>query len=163
MTEKLKKCPLCGGEVEIRPWANPEYYFSVDCKNCMVSVSFYRQNNFDKNKTKKENAKINRQKTIDAWNTREADENPALTIDELKEINADMDNRPWVWIEVFPEYRLFNPRSQAEPAYYRVQADYTEGKAFCCGYPGLGFYFKYEDYGKTWLTYKKTLITSTNH
>lgn len=66
----LKPCPFCGGEAEIRPFANPEYYFSVNCKNCRVGISFLHQNCFDKSKTSKENAEINIQKTIEAWNTR---------------------------------------------------------------------------------------------
>ncbi|WP_313413203.1 hypothetical protein [Sedimentibacter sp.] len=83
------------------------------------------------------------------------DENPPLTIEELKEISKDIENRQWVWIEILPEYTRHKPYSEAESAYYHVQTDYAKGESFCCGYPGYGFEFEYEDYGKTWLAYRR--------
>jgi len=71
---ELKPCPFCGGEVEIHPFANPEYYFAVDCKSCKVRISYISQNKFDRNRGAKENARINRQKTIEAWNARVEEE-----------------------------------------------------------------------------------------
>ena len=81
------------------------------------------------------------------------EENLPLTLEELKEKKQNIKNRQWVWIEILPEHYVHNLRSTAKSAYYQVHLDYTEGKAFCCGYPGLGFYFKYEDYSRTWLAF----------
>ncbi len=134
MNEKLKSCPFCEGEAK--------QYLSVcswvECKKCGVKTPQYQFDN----------------QSIAAWNTRAADENPVLTIEELQKINDDMENRPWVWIEVLPERSKYSS-VHIESAYYQAHSDYTEGEAFCCGYPGLGFHFEYEEYGKTWLAYKR--------
>jgi hypothetical protein len=74
---------------------------------------------------------------------------PPLTPDQLREINQDMENRRWVWIELLK----IPHHNEIESAYYRVQSDYTHGRAFCCGYPGYGVHFEYHDYGITWLAY----------
>lgn len=76
-------------------------------------------------------------------------ENPPLTVDYLKEINRDMNNRRWVWIEVL---KPFDYKTKVS-AYYQAQSDYTKGESFCCGYPGIGFGFDYCDYGRTWIAY----------
>lgn len=74
-------------------------------------------------------------------------EEEPLTVEEVRALPL----REWLWVEVLQEgyYR------EAKSAYYRVQADYSRGEALCCGYPGLGFEFEYEDYGKTWLPYRR--------
>lgn len=70
--------------------------------------------------------------------------NEALTLEELREM-AKEPLKHWVWIQ-----------SEIHGgAYYRVHSDYSEGEAFCCGYPGYGFEFKYKDCGKTWLAYRR--------
>lgn len=76
-----------------------------------------------------------------------AERNEPLTLEEVRALSL----RDWLWIEVLQDgyYR------EAKSAYYQVQADYSNGKALCCGYPGLGFEFDYEDYGKTWLAYRR--------
>lgn len=56
----------------------------------------------------------------------------------------------WVWIETLKPFQYEKKVS----GYYRKTNDYTKGKAFCCGYPGIGFAFDYKDYGVTWLAYK---------
>lgn len=71
-----------------------------------------------------------------------------LTLDELRKMDSDMQTRRWVWIKVIAT------DGRHESAYYRVQSDYTHGRAFCCGWPGTGFAFEYADYGKTWLAYR---------
>lgn len=78
------------------------------------------------------------------------EENKALTVEYLKEINQDMRNRRWVWIEVLKPFSYEYKTS----GYYCVQYDFSRGESFCCGYPGLGFGFDYCDYGRTWLAYR---------
>ena len=67
-----------------------------------------------------------------------------LTLDELRK----MPIRDWVWIEVFKS-------KEAVSAYYRKYDGYKKDEIFWCGYPGLGFRFFYEDYGKSWLAYRQ--------
>ena len=55
----------------------------------------------------------------------------------------------WVWIEVLQPFSFEEKTS----AYYRKQVDYTHGKAFICGYPGISFGLEYSDYSKTWVAY----------
>lgn len=83
------------------------------------------------------------------------EENKALTVEYLKEINQDMENRRWVWIEVLKPYDYKTKVS----AYYQAQSDYTKGEAFCCGYPGMGYSFDYSDYGKIWLAYRNEVVS----
>ena len=66
-----------------------------------------------------------------------------LTLDELRQ----MPIRDWVWIDVFHS-------KEAVSSYYRKYDGYKKDEIFWCGYPGLGFRFFYEDYGKTWLAYR---------
>ena len=70
--------------------------------------------------------------------------NEPLTLDELRE----MPIRDWAWIEVLHS-------KEAVSAYYRKYDGYKTDEIFWCGYPGLGFRFFYEDYGKTWLAYRQ--------
>jgi len=53
----------------------------------------------------------------------------------------------WVWIE--------NITEPDESAYLRTTSDHSGGKSFCCGYPGMSYAFKYENYGKTWLAFDR--------
>ena len=69
--------------------------------------------------------------------------NEPLTVDELRE----MPIRDWVWIDVLH-------LKEAISSYYRKYDGYKKDEIFWCGYPGLGFRFFYEDYGKTWLAYR---------
>ena len=70
--------------------------------------------------------------------------NEPLTMDELRE----MPIRDWVWIDVLH-------LKEAISSYYRKYDGYKKDEIFWCGYPGLGFRFFYEDYGKTWLAYRQ--------
>ena len=86
------------------------------------------------------------------WNRRVTD--PAqLTVAQLKEINRDLKNRRWVWIDVLAdgEYGKFANGS----AYYMPMPDVSGVDAFNAGYPGTRFLFRYEDYGKTWIAYDR--------
>ena len=67
-----------------------------------------------------------------------------LTLDELRQ----MPIRDWVWIDVIHS-------KEAVSSYYRKYDGYKKDEIFWCGYPGLGFRFFYEDYGKTWLAYRQ--------
>ena len=67
-----------------------------------------------------------------------------LTLDELRQ----MPIRDWVWIDVLHS-------KEAVSSYYRKYDGYKKDEIFWCGYPGLGFRFFYEDYGKTWLAYRQ--------
>lgn len=70
--------------------------------------------------------------------------NEPLTLDELRQ----MPIRDWVWIDVI------HPK-EAVSSYYIKYDGYKKDEIFWCGYPGLGFRFFYEDYGKTWLAYRQ--------
>ena len=70
--------------------------------------------------------------------------NEPLTLDELRQ----MPIRDWVWIDVLHS-------KEAVSSYYRKYDGYKKDEIFWCGYPGLGFRFFYEDYGKTWLAYRQ--------
>ena len=67
-----------------------------------------------------------------------------LTLDELRQ----MPIRDWVWIDVLHS-------KEAVSSYYRKYDGYKKDEIFWCGYPGLGFRFFYEDYGKAWLAYRQ--------
>lgn len=81
-----------------------------------------------------------------------------LTIEQLKELMPNVSDiqpsskRQWIWIEVFnaPEQPTFSKKISA---YYRAEADYTRGKSFCCGYPGISYAFDFADYGKHWIAF----------
>lgn len=130
---ELKACPFCGGKAEIISEVIPTdgEVFSSRCKCCFSRTGQYTS----------ESA------ATDVWNRRTQPDNAALSIMQLKQMNKNMYNRQWVWIEVLVA------DDRHESAYYRVQYDYTHGRAFCCGYPGLGFSFDYNNYGTTWLAY----------
>ena len=67
-----------------------------------------------------------------------------LTLDELRKMPIS----DWVWIDVLHS-------KEAVSSYYRKYDGYKKDEIFWCGYPGLGFRFFYEDYGKTWLAYRQ--------
>ena len=67
-----------------------------------------------------------------------------LTMDELRKMPIS----DWVWIDVLHS-------KEAVSSYYRKYDGYKKDEIFWCGYPGLGFRFFYEDYGKTWLAYRQ--------
>ena len=69
-----------------------------------------------------------------------------LSIEQLKGLSEG----EWVWIEVLIPFSYEHKIS----AYYKKQYDYSHGRAFCCGYPGLSFGFNYIDYEKTWVAYR---------
>jgi hypothetical protein len=97
-------------------------------------------------------------RAITAWNRRAHPSNEPLTLEQMRQMDTDMENRPWVWIEVLKPFKYELKTS----AYYQVQSDCTHDRAFCCGYPGLGFAFDYDDYGKTWLAYRRKPEGSEN-
>lgn len=70
--------------------------------------------------------------------------NKALTLDELRQMQIG----DWVWIDVLHS-------KETVSSYYRKYDGYKQDEIFWCGYPGIGFRFFYEDYGKTWLAYRQ--------
>ena len=70
--------------------------------------------------------------------------NEPLTLDELRQMQIG----DWVWIDVLHS-------KETVSSYYRKYDGYKKDEIFWCGYPGLGFRFFYEDYGKTWLAYRQ--------
>lgn len=77
-------------------------------------------------------------------------ENKLLTLDELRE----MPLLEWLWIElIHPSDR--QKFQKVKSAYYQIFEDYTDGDALCCGWTGLIHDFEYENYGKTWLAYRR--------
>ena len=81
---------------------------------------------------------------ISALRQQEHDRNEPLTLDELRKMQL----RDWVWIDVLHS-------KEAVSSYYRKYDGYKKDEIFWCGYPGLGFRFFYEDYGKIWLAYRQ--------
>ncbi len=84
---------------------------------------------------------------FDAAPVAESESNKPLTLDELRE----MDLKEWAWIEVLEPERF----RETVSSYYRTCVQWYDDKAFSCGYPGITFDFFYEDYGKTWLAYRR--------
>lgn len=84
--------------------------------------------------------------------------NTPLTVEQLQKLaefvskqDAVLEDK-WVWIEVLlsePEH----VRNGKKSAYYKVQPDYTRGRSFCCGYPGISYGFDFDKYGETWLAF----------
>lgn len=81
-----------------------------------------------------------------------------LSIEQLHRLSrivSDSDinrNDVWVWIEILDKAEL-RPGMGKVSGYYKVQIDYTHGRSFCCGYPGMGYGFDYDRYGIGWLAY----------
>ena len=76
--------------------------------------------------------------------------NAPLTLEELRE----MPLLEWLWVEVIRPTKRQQFRN-IKSAYYQIFEDYTDGEALCCGWPGVIHEFEYEDYGKTWLAYRR--------
>lgn len=72
--------------------------------------------------------------------------NAPLTTQYLRELPL----REWVWIEVL---KPFDHREKTS-GYYRKCYDYNDEQGFPCGYPGISFFFEYEEYGDTWVAYR---------
>ena len=83
-------------------------------------------------------------KALEEVPDKDVGKNEPLTLDELRR----MPIRDWAWIDVFHS-------KEAVSSYYRKYDGYKKDEIFWCGYPGLGFRFFYEDYGKTWLAYRQ--------
>ncbi len=85
MTEKLRKCPFCGGVGTLRTVINENF---IECRKCYARSGSPLGFN------------ISKEQAIKLWNTRAADENPPLTLDELKRMNGEP-----VWVETMQEWR----------------------------------------------------------
>lgn len=76
--------------------------------------------------------------------------NAPLTLEELRALDVF----EWLWVEIIiPTKRqtFYGTKS----SYYQVFEDYTDGNSICCGRPGTLQEFEYDDYGKTWLAYRR--------
>ena len=73
-----------------------------------------------------------------------------LTLEELREMAL----LEWLWVEVIRPIQRQQFRN-IKSAYYQIFEDYADGEALCCGWPGVIHEFEYEDYGKTWLAYRR--------
>lgn len=77
--------------------------------------------------------------------------NHLFKLEELKKMKTGS----WLWIGC-----IYNPEQPAASytakvsAYYKKQDDFSNGRAFCCGYPGISYAFDFKDYGKTWVAYR---------
>lgn len=76
--------------------------------------------------------------------------NPPLTLEVLREMRV----MEWLWVEITHPYERQLLRG-IKSAYYQIYTDYTDGEALCCGWPGVIHEFEYEDYGKTWMAYRR--------
>lgn len=74
-----------------------------------------------------------------------AEENPPMTIEELREMDGD-----WVWIKLFvPLYRMYT-------GYYLKKTQFSDTDKFCCGYPGVVVMnLSYAGYEDTWIAYRR--------
>lgn len=83
-----------------------------------------------------------------------------LTIEQLKAMvpernawdDSQRESRKWVWIKVMGTEGVWQKLLNTA-AYYRVACDYSDGKKFCCGYPGHLYEFDYSTYGASWEAY----------
>lgn len=137
MENKLLPCPFCGGKPNIHH-DDEEGAYWVICPECGAKTLTHYYSLYNEMAEKY---------AISVWNRRASPANPPLTLEQLQEMNGDMETRPWVWIEMLVEDK------RHKSAYYQIQHDYTKGEALCCGYPGMGYEFEYEDYNETWLAY----------
>lgn len=89
---------------------------------------------------------------------RKVEQKKALSIEQLRQLSEkaskfdDSQCDMWVWIELLNKLEA-RPGMGKVSGYYKVQTDYTHGRSFCCGYPGVGYGFDYDQYGKDWLAY----------
>jgi len=132
MTEKLKKCPFCGGEAKIKGFFNGgtgNAWEIVRCTKCGIEQPVIKYYSFNE--------------AIAAWNTRVADENPALTLDELKQTE---DSPLWI---VDKERGIQGHRLCGD-------CDYPAFNGFfSMGIDGREYIHDYQDYGKTWAAYRR--------
>lgn len=131
MTEKLKSCPFCPGEaaiVNFKPH-QPEGYWQVMCRKCGIKTR-YHQGKYD---------------AVKAWNTRAGDENPPLTLEELRQMEGE------------PVYIIYNADGDGMwRIFHQIDDNFGADS-------GPGEYAKFEDgssleawkYGKTWLAYRR--------
>lgn len=75
----------------------------------------------------------------------------ALTLELLKDIAANPGSNNWVWIQAMNGADDVNVKK----GYYRVAADFTDGEAFCFGWPGYTDALDYSGYGTKWLAYDR--------
>lgn len=159
--DELKACPFCGGKFSIEvcddegniheeagyeqnPWSGLGYKITHSHEeNEKCPIAKYSEDGAEMGIWIYDTM----EEAIEAINRRAHPENKPMTVEYLRKINQDMNNRRWIWIEIL----ICDGRH--ESAYYRVQSDYTRDRSFCCGYPGAGFSFDFADYGKTWLAY----------
>lgn len=144
---ELKPCPFCGGEAKLKhgfPGRQRQgmRQATVQCKICGCRTVTYRQFAYEPWKEVDEHA-------IFVWNSRATEEilsNPPLTLDELRELPE----KEWVWIESIEPI----PHTNGSAYYCKIDAIRPE-VMFECGYPGWGTAFRYENYGKAWLAYRR--------
>ena len=79
MTEKLKPCPFCGSNVKI----DMDDFYMFCCDNCGAGVVFAKV--FEDGTA----GDCDREESIAAWNTRVEEENPPLTLDELRQMDGE--------------------------------------------------------------------------
>lgn len=135
MSDKLLPCPFCGGEAE--------YYGECD----MVWVRCSRYGCYAEMISRFDEP----EEAAAVWNRRTIPPPTPLTVEQLKAMKAEP-LKHWVWIEILDTSAF---TFKAFSAYYRTYADYTDGKEFCCGWPGVGYSWDYCDYGKTWIAYDR--------
>lgn len=129
MTEKLRECPFCGGEARLKRGAMNGCYF-VECSICKIGTEI---------RPGKEGVSTD-------WNTRTADENPPLTLDEIRE---PMLYRQPVWIQGSEQ------RFSGWAIVGATFDDYDKQVAWYADGLNASHYMK--DYGKTWLAYRRKL------
>ncbi|MGD9567547.1 MAG: Lar family restriction alleviation protein [Sedimentibacter sp.] len=127
MPKRIKLCPFCGGEAILRPVDVAKTVFHVYCNENGCTHAGYS--------TEKE--------AIEAWNTRAEEENPPLTIEELKQMNL----KP-IWIQNTNSEIGLNGWS-----IYRKM--HIKQIAHCEGEANISYYM--ENYGKQWLAYRRKI------
>ena len=72
----------------------------------------------------------------------------------MGKVKAHLD-KEWVWIEPIGEGKSIHAwhAEPIEAGYYRAQNVYTDGEGFCCGWPGVGYCFEFDEMGVTWNAY----------
>lgn len=93
MTEKLKKCPICNGKATIVSAMEEYQNFIVVCNECRLYTRWF----------------TDKKELIRYWNTRAADENPPLTVEELRQMNGEP-----VWIVAHPDWGHWELSMDAE-------------------------------------------------
>lgn len=133
MEIELKPCPFCGGEAILEEaQINSKTFYKVRCKTNHCTEEYGWRSGL--------------QKTIDTWNRRAEVSNRPLILEELR----TLPEKEWVWIECLEPI----PYTNGSAYYCKIDAIRPE-VMFECGYPGWGTAFRYENYGKTWLAYRR--------